>query len=351
MKILFTSNKFYPDIGGIESHSKILADYFTSKGCSVALSTRSSEGFASSKFSYPILRCADAKTLRQAHSNADLVYQNNIELGSLWPGIGLRKPFVISIHTWLRGTDGRRRPVDLLKKIVLRHANAVICVSEALRQDSFARALVVPNPYNDQLFRKLPNVKRDRALVFLGRLVSDKGVDLLVEAFARLATDRGFQNACTRQGINWHLTIVGSGSEEQTLRSIVVEKGLADRVDFSGSVTGEKLVSILNRHSVIAIPSRWREPFGMVALEGMACGCVPIGSDGGGLPDAIGPAGLTFARGSMEGLIENIRRLFLETNLMNDLSAQSEPHLARHRTDVICARYLAILKEAKINGA
>jgi glycosyltransferase involved in cell wall biosynthesis len=144
---------------------------------------------------------------------------------------------------------------------------------------------------------------------------------------------------------------VGSGSEEQTLRSIVVEKGLADRVDFSGSVTGEKLVSILNRHSVIAIPSRWREPFGMVALEGMACGCVPIGSDGGGLPDAIGPAGLTFARGSMEGLIENIRRLFLETNLMNDLSAQSEPHLARHRTDVICARYLAILKEAKINGA
>jgi glycosyltransferase involved in cell wall biosynthesis len=112
---------------------------------------------------------------------------------------------------------------------------------------------------------------------------------------------------------------------------------------------GEDLVSILNRHRVIAIPSRWREPFGMVALEGLACGCVPIGSDGGGLPDAIGGAGLTFPRVSIEGLVDGLRRLFLEPNLLDDLGNRAEAHLARHRRDVVCARYLEILRTAKMN--
>jgi len=278
-----------------------------------------------------------------------LVYQNNIELGSLWPGIGLRKPLVISIHTWLRGPDGRRRPVDLLKKFVLGRAGRVVCVSEALRRDTFAKAEVVPNPYDERLFRKLPGAVRDRALVFLGRLVSDKGADLLVEAFARLAADRELQNACALMGTAWHLTVVGSGSEKAALQSQVVARGLSDRVEFCGALAGEALVSILNRHRVIAIPSRWREPFGMVALEGMACGCVPIGSDGGGLPDAIGDAGLTFPRGSIEGLVVGLRRLFLEPNLQDDLRVRAQAHLARHHRDAICSRYLEILQAAKMN--
>jgi glycosyltransferase involved in cell wall biosynthesis len=186
-------------------------------------------------------------------------------------------------------------------------------------------------------------------LVFLGRLVSDKGADLLVEAFARLAADRELQNACALMGTAWHLTVVGSGSEKAALQSQVVARGLSDRVEFCGAVAGEALVSILNRHRVIAIPSRWREPFGMVALEGMACGCVPIGSDGGGLPDAIGDAGLTFPRGSIEGLVEGLRRLFLEPSLLDDFQNCAGAHLARHRREVVCARYLEILHAAKMN--
>ena len=349
MNLLFTSHRFFPDVGGIESHSEILAGYLASKGCGVVLATRSAADSVGREFPYPVLRRAEAGLLRQAHRDADLVYQNNIELGALWPGIGLRKPLVISIHTWLCGSDGRRRPVDLLKKFVLHRADRVVCVSEALRRDTFAKALVVPNPYDDSLFRKLPGATRDRAVVFLGRLVSDKGADVLVEAFARLAVDRELQNARARMGTSWCLTVIGSGAEKTALESQVAERGLSDRVEFCGAVAGEELVSILNRHRVIAIPSRWREPFGMIALEGMACGCVPIGSDGGGLPDAIGEAGLTFRRGSIEGLVEGLRRLFLEPNLLDDLGTRAEAHLARHRRDVVCARYLEILHSAKMN--
>lgn len=346
MKILFTSHRFSPDIGGIETHSEILAGCLASKGCGLSLATQSPGSSVRRDFPYPVLRRAGARALRQAHRNADLVYQNNIELGSLWQGIGLRKPLVVSIHTWLHGPDGRCRPVDLLKKFVLRRADRVVCVSEALRKDTFSNAVVVPNPYDDRLFRKLPGATRDRAVVFLGRLVSDKGADLLLEAFARLAADRELNNACARMGTAWGLTIVGSGPEENDLKTIVENKGLSGCVEFTGAATGEKLVSILNRHRVIAIPSRWREPFGMVALEGMACGCVPIGSNGGGLPEAIGPAGLTFQRGTIEGLMAGLKRLFLEPNLLDELGSRATAHLARHRVDVIGARYLEILREA-----
>jgi glycosyltransferase involved in cell wall biosynthesis len=346
MKILFTSNRFFPDIGGIESSSEILAGFLVSKGCGVVLATQTPGRHDLRDFPYAILRRARASVLRQAYRNADMVYQNNIELGSLWQGAGLRKSLVISIQTWLRGFDGRRRPVDLLKKFVLRRANAVVCVSDALRRDTFPQALVVPNPYDDRLFRKLPGVARDSAVVFLGRLVSDKGADLLVEAFGRLAADRELQDACARMGVVWRLTVVGSGDEGNALKTMVGNKRLSDRVEFCGALAGEELVSILNRHRVIAIPSRWREPFGMVALEGMACGCVPIGSDGGGLPEAIGQAGLTFQRGSIEGLVEGLKRLFLEPNLLDDLGGRAAAHLSRHRVDVICSRYLEILRGA-----
>ena len=51
------------------------------------------------------------------------------------------------------------------------------------------------------------------------------------------------------------------------------------------------MVEELNRHEIMVVPSRWNELFGVVALEGMACGCAMLVSDGGGLPDAVGYAG------------------------------------------------------------
>jgi glycosyltransferase involved in cell wall biosynthesis len=89
----------------------------------------------------------------------------------------------------------------------------------------------------------------------------------------------------------------------------------------------------------------------MVALEGMACGCVPIGSDGGGLPEAIGPCGLTFRRGSIEDLVVGLKRLFLEPNLLDKLEERAESHIERHYTDTLCAKYLEIIRSVSIGRA
>jgi glycosyltransferase involved in cell wall biosynthesis len=208
----------------------------------------------------------------------------------------------------------------------------VIAISEAIRRESFTRATVIGNPYRSNLFRILPNIPRQKSIAFLGRLVSDKGADLLIQALARVR--------CEYVG----LTLIGSGPEEGALRRLAGELGV--NVRFAGPLTGEDLVRELNQHEILAVPSLWEEPFGNVALEGMACGCLVVGSNGGGLPDAIGPAGLLFERGNTLALAECLHRLLDDSNLKSALRAKAAAHLQNHREEVVAARYLDILLNA-----
>jgi glycosyltransferase involved in cell wall biosynthesis len=103
---------------------------------------------------------------------------------------------------------------------------------------------------------------------------------------------------------------------------------------------------LLNQHRILAVPSRWEEPFGVVALEGIACGCVVVAADGGGLPEAIGPCGVTFARGDAGALAERFRELLRPGADLRPFHAAAPAHLARHATREVAARYLAVFREA-----
>src|SRR5439155_17292393 len=115
---------------------------------------------------------------------------------------------------------------------------------------------------------------RGKDLVFLGRLVSDKGCDLLIQSLGRLA----------EQGLRPSLTVIGDGPERSRLQNLAKSLNLQDQVTFAGAPTSEEVARLLRQHSLLVVPSVYEESFGVVALEGMACGCVVIGSDGGGLP-------------------------------------------------------------------
>jgi glycosyltransferase involved in cell wall biosynthesis len=263
-----------------------------------------------------------------------VVYQNNIELGALWPGCFMHRPIVISVRTWIRANDGRVRPVDRLKKWVLSRADAVIAISEAIRRDSFEEAIVIGNPYRSGLFRVLPEILRQNSVAFLGRFVSDKGADLLIRAFAQVREQSS------------GLTLIGSGPEEQQLRRLGDEVGVQPR--FTGPLEGEALVRELNRHAILVVPSRWPEPFGNVALEGMACGCVIVASDGGGLPDAIGSGGLIFERGNENHLAEQLKKILADPILRDELKLAAAAKLEHHREEAVCGLYLQKLTEAAI---
>lgn len=333
MKILITSNRFFPDIGGIETISAILARFFVDAGHSVRLITQTlgEPSIDIRTFPFPVLRQPTPSSLLDCYRWSDVVLQNNIEIRQLWPQLLFRRPTIIILQTWLRSVYGRRRLVDRFKKLILYSAQHVVSVSDSIRQDSFLDSLVIGNPYDSNLFKRLPNVTKEKSIVFLGRLVSDKGVDLLLKSFSDLGQNE------------WHLSLIGSGPERASLELLSEKLGIASQVHFLGSLQGELLVRELNRHELMVVPSLWREPFGVVALEGLACGCVVLASDGGGLVDAVGSAGLLFSRGIQSDLTSKLSLLIHDCDLRHNLRSNAPPHLAHFDEHVICSFYLNLL--------
>jgi glycosyltransferase involved in cell wall biosynthesis len=143
-----------------------------------------------------------------------------------------------------------------------------------------------------------------------------------------------------QRGIQPGLTLIGSGPERENLERLVREKHLEAQVTFPGSRSGEELVRLLNEHRIMVIPSRWNEPFGVVALEGIACGCVVVGSSGGGLPEAIGPCGVTFPNGDAQALGSALSNLLSGPDTLDIYRQEAAQHLARHEAARVSEDYL-----------
>jgi glycosyltransferase involved in cell wall biosynthesis len=343
MKVLVYSPAFLPGIGGLEINVARTAAALVRHGFEVVVVTTTANTIPNEKadaFPFRVVRRPGPAELLRWVRWCDLFYQANVSLRGLWPLLLARRPWVVSHHSWYCRPDGRVAWADRLKRRLLRHAAASISVSRAMAADLDTPSTVIPNAYRDDLFRVLPGVGRTRDLIFLGRLVSDKGVEILIEALSRLAAE----------GLAPRLTVVGEGPERARLEAQAAGLGLADRVDFLGLRTGEELVRLLNEHRILVVPSRYNEPFGIVALEGIACGCVVVGSSGGGLPEAIGPCGLTFPNGDAAALANILAGLLRDPQAGDDLTRHAAAHLALHREARVGAAYAGVLTHA-LKGA
>jgi glycosyltransferase involved in cell wall biosynthesis len=198
------------------------------------------------------------------------------------------------------------------------------------------KSTVIGNPYRATEFGLRLPAKRECDLIFVGRLVSAKGVNLLIDALAALG----------HQGHRPTLTIIGRGPEEQVLKAQVERLGLETQVRFTGEVRGAALVELLNAHKIMVIPSLWAEPFGLVALEAIACGCVIVGSSLGGLPDAIGPCGVTYPNGDAEALRRVLAELLDDPAMLESFRAPAEDHLKRFQPTAVAQAYLEIIQGA-----
>jgi glycosyltransferase involved in cell wall biosynthesis len=112
-------------------------------------------------------------------------------------------------------------------------------------------------------------------------------------------------------------------------------------------MSGPELAKELNRHRIAVIPSRWKEPFGIVALEAIACGCVVIGSREGGLPDAIGPCGATFPNGDARALADALSRFLKTPGLLLQYRGHTEEHLRRHHPSTVANQYLKMFESLR----
>jgi glycosyltransferase involved in cell wall biosynthesis len=168
---------------------------------------------------------------------------------------------------------------------------------------------VVPNGV-DAASREVPKraVSDQLRVVFLGRVIPDKGPHVVIEAVRRL----------TRKDIT--LTIVGSSGFSATDPLTRYERRLrvlADqRVTFLPFQVRSEALQILRECDVVVVPSLFPEPFGLVTLEAMAAGAVVIASDIGGLPEAVGDAGFLFPPGDASVLAEVLEGLASSPQLM-----------------------------------
>src|SRR6266478_9060517 len=184
MKILLSSHLFHPSVGGTEEVAWLLAHEFAAAGhvVKVVTSVAADDG---ADFPFQVIRRPGPRQLLALTRWCDAVLQNNISLRTAWPLLVAPRPLVISHHTWMARADGATGWQERVKKFTSRRA-VNIAVSKALSEHLGAPSTIIGNPYRDKLFRQHPAIPRDLELVFVGRLVSDKGADLLLEALGSL---------------------------------------------------------------------------------------------------------------------------------------------------------------------
>lgn len=333
MNILLSSHTFHPNLGGLEMVSMLLAREFVRSGNAVIVITRTPGDGADAVLPFAVKRRPTVRQLLRLTRWADVVFHNNISLRVAWPLLLIRRPWIVAHQTWLPHGTNLRGVKGAAKRLTLRKAVS-IAISKSISVALPTPCEVIPNPYDDKTFRLLPGVTRDRDLVFVGRFVSDKGLPDLLQALQQLKDS----------GLTPRLTVIGSGPMESLWQDKVSQLQLENQVHFIGVKRGKELAEELNRHLVLVVPSRWNEPFGIVALEGMACGCLVVGSEAGGLKDAIGPAGLTFPNGDPAALAAALERVLGDEDLRARCLAAAAGHLDKHRPAAVAAAYQQVFE-------
>jgi glycogen(starch) synthase len=332
LKVLLSSHAFFPSIGGIETVSALMAEEFCRLGHEVAVVTQTAAE-ADEKFSYSITRHPSTRELFGLVGWCDIFWQNNLSLRTLWPALCLGKPVVITHQgSYCRQPAG----LDVLQRIkhALVNRQTSVAVSQFVASCFETRSIVIPNPYDARVFATRSGSERKGDLIFVGRIVSEKGLDILLESLVRLRSN----------ALEPRLTVVGSGPELDATQHRARQLGLSPQVAFVGPKRSAEIAHILNHHKILVVPSRYNEPFGVVALEGIACGCVVVGSNGGGLPEAIGTCGITFPNGDSEALAKALETLLTQANERDQLTVNAPQHLARFQPAVIAQSYLNLFQ-------
>ncbi len=188
-----------------------------------------------------------------------------------------------------------------------------------------------------QLFS--PPQAREGAVHFayVGRLVEEKGVDLFLEALAELPPE------------GWRATVLGSGPMAAALQAQAERLGLGARLAFRPPLPSTRMPDFFRSVDVLVLPSRtrphWKEQFGRVLIEAMACEVAVVGAASGEIPHVIGEAGLRFPEGKAEVLAAHLRRLLTDGSLRRALGRRGrERVLANFTQEQVAVRTAAFYR-------
>lgn len=191
------------------------------------------------------------------------------------------------------------------------------------------------------LFRRppgwVPRAEGPFVIGYLGRLVEQKGLLHLVRTVAGLEGD-------------WRLRLVGSGPLARDIARTAAELGIADRVEVRPPVPSTEVVRELLGMNVLVLPSltrrNWKEQFGRVLVEAMACEVPVVGSDSGEIPNVIDLAGLVYREGDDAALRQHLRNLMSSPLLCQRLGARGRRRVLAHYTHArLAEEYAAVYRQ------
>jgi glycosyltransferase involved in cell wall biosynthesis len=265
-------------------------------------------------FSFAALQALAARDVLAP--NAALVFYSAVNVHRSW-----RLPYRLAERAVLRRADGAYVPNS--------DVPGVLCAK------GYRGVLeVVPLGVDVQRFSQAPpaelHAPRPR-VGFLGRLEPVKGLDVLIDAAARL-------------GQSPTIVIAGDGPERARLRRLALERGIQDRVSFVGQVAYADVPAFLKALDVLVLPSvtlppLHKEQFGRVLVEAMAAGVAVVGSSSGGIPEVIGDAGLVVPEADAAGLAAALDRVLGDPGLRESLVERGRRRAAsQYAWPVLAAR-------------
>jgi len=330
IKILFWTELFFPHIGGIEVFGAQFIKALLRSGYTVEVVTSHSgarlpditekEGIRIHRFPFQkTLAQRDMKEIKQIsakvirlnkHFRPDIIHVNTIQ-PSLFFFYHTRSSypasFVLTLHQPPLSSSGN----SSLLHNTMSSADWITTVSHNLLSEARRYAPGIESKSSViQNGLECPHTKPSRlsfknpTILCIGRLIKDKGFDIAIGAFQSILKSLPEAN----------LIIAGDGPERKYLEEKTSCLGLSRAVCITGWIPPEEVPELMNKATLVVVPSRWEEPFCLVALQAAQMGRPVVASKTGGIPETVldKKTGLLFEKENIKDLEEKI--LFLIQN-------------------------------------
>lgn len=220
----------------------------------------------------------------------------------------------------------RGRILLALKRWVLNRADSITVVSQAMRDECARIGIDTSKVHVASMgvdlttqFTPRNNASAPNSLVFVGRLVEKKGVEVLLRAMP----------AVLEQHPEAHLTIVGHGPERERLEKLAEFEDIVESVRFLGGKKHDELPALFRESAIAVMPSVVartgdQEGLGLVAIEAMGCGCAVVSTDLPAIADSVQNkrTGLVARSGDASDLARCINELLASPDLRQQLAEQ-----------------------------
>ncbi len=232
------------------------------------------------------------------------------------------------VFTWENIYKNLNFPFSKIEKNVLKNVSCVIAgnkeAGKIIKKKGYeGRIKIIPQfGIDTDFFYKSGRKKKGFTIGFVGRLVKEKGLLVLMDAAKKI---KG----------NFRLLFVGDGNLKNSLNRIAKRDKIKIRI--IGTVPHSKVRDYLNKMDCLVLPSlttkKWKEQFGQVLAEAMACEVPVIGSDSGAIPEVVGNSGLVFREGDSSELAKKIKYLMNNSKARTSLGKKGRMRVLRNYTN------------------